>query len=270
MKVTALIGASGTGKSYRAAAVAFKNNIKYIIDDGLLICENKILAGQSAKREKTKIASVKRALFMDDSHRDEVAKVLEKYMPTEVLILATSEKMAGFIANRLKLPSPSRVIKIEDIATKEEIKSALESRKKEGKHIIPVPTFEVKKDFSGYFISSVKAFFKIRSGEDVPVFEKTVIRPTYSYLGEYKISKRVLFTICLYEVNKTRGICKVGKLNIENYPNGVKINIEIGIFYGYKINEVAREVFKNISFAIEHYTAINVNEVCVHVRWIKI
>jgi ABC-type dipeptide/oligopeptide/nickel transport system ATPase component len=46
IKVYALIGESGTGKSFRAKLVAQKYGIEHIIDDGLLIKENKILAGK--------------------------------------------------------------------------------------------------------------------------------------------------------------------------------------------------------------------------------
>ena len=55
MKVYAFVGPSGTGKSYRAQMVASANDIHYIIDDGLLINENEVLAGTSAKKAPTKI-----------------------------------------------------------------------------------------------------------------------------------------------------------------------------------------------------------------------
>ncbi len=53
IKVYAFIGPSGTGKSYRAQMVASENNIAYIIDDGLLINENDVIAGTSAKKAPT-------------------------------------------------------------------------------------------------------------------------------------------------------------------------------------------------------------------------
>ena len=40
IRVYAFVGPSGTGKSYRAQMVAGENNIKYIIDDGLLVNDN--------------------------------------------------------------------------------------------------------------------------------------------------------------------------------------------------------------------------------------
>ena len=48
VQVTALVGKSGTGKSFRAQLIAQKYNIDVIVDDGLLIHGQKILAGRSA------------------------------------------------------------------------------------------------------------------------------------------------------------------------------------------------------------------------------
>ena len=78
MRVLAFVGPSGTGKSYRAQWVARENNLDCIIDDGLLIKDNRILAGKSAKKEASRIASVKRAIFMDDVHAREVMKAIEE------------------------------------------------------------------------------------------------------------------------------------------------------------------------------------------------
>ena len=76
--VFALVGPSGTGKSYRAKLVAQDYGIQALIDDGLLIQDDTILAGHSAKREKTYMGAVRVALFDDKDHRDEVAKQLQK------------------------------------------------------------------------------------------------------------------------------------------------------------------------------------------------
>ena len=56
--VYALVGESGTGKSFRAKLIAEKNGIDAIIDDGLLIKDDKILAGKTAKHEKTYMGAV--------------------------------------------------------------------------------------------------------------------------------------------------------------------------------------------------------------------
>ena len=124
MTVYALVGESGTGKSYRSKMLAEQYNIDTIIDDGLLIQDEKIIAGHSAKREKTYMGAVRAALFDDKEHRDAVAKVLKKAHIKRLLILGTSEKMVTKISMRLQLPQPSKIIHIEEIASQEEIEKA--------------------------------------------------------------------------------------------------------------------------------------------------
>ena len=156
LTVFALVGESGTGKSFRAKLLAQKYGIEAIIDDGLLIKDDKILAGKTAKHEKTYMGAVRIALFDDKQHRDDVAKALQKNKIKKLLIIGTSEKMAGKIATRLQIPLPSKIIKIEDIANREEIEKAIRSRQIEGKHVIPVPAIEVKKSYSQIFHDSLR------------------------------------------------------------------------------------------------------------------
>ena len=197
MKAIALVGQSGTGKSHHAAIVAGKVGAKAIIDDGLLIISNKVAAGHSAKRESTKIASVRRALFYDKSHANEVIEALKKHNPENVLILGTSENMADRISQALELGKISRYIHIEEVSSPEDIAKAQTLRNTQGKHIIPVPTFEIKKDFSGYFLHPLRLFRRIH-GKREEIADKTVVRPTYSYMGDYTISDNTIIQMVLY------------------------------------------------------------------------
>ena len=182
IKVYAFVGPSGTGKSYRAQMVANENNIHYIIDDGLFINDNEKIAGESAKKAPTKIETVKKALFLQQEQKDEIRKAIEKYKPESILILGTSDGMVNKIAANIGLPPVEKIIYIEEIATPEEIQEARRSRVTEGKHVIPVPTFEIKKDFSGFILDPLQ-IFKIKSGNNKPyISEKSIIRPTFSYL----------------------------------------------------------------------------------------
>ena len=144
IKVYAFVGPSGTGKSYRAQMVASEKNISYIIDDGLLIKENEVLAGESAKKAPTKVGTVKHALFYEKEERDKIIKVLKKEKPQSILILGTSDGMVQKIAANLGLPEISEYIYITDVATKQEMETARRIRVTEGKHVIPVPTFQLK------------------------------------------------------------------------------------------------------------------------------
>ena len=49
-KTMALVGKSGTGKSFRSKIIADQYHCQLIIDDGLLIKGDRIIAGRSAKR----------------------------------------------------------------------------------------------------------------------------------------------------------------------------------------------------------------------------
>ena len=174
MKVYAFVGPSGTGKSHNSQNVAFENNIQYIIDDALLIKEDKVVAGRSAKTEPTKIGSVKAALFTDESRRDLMIKAIKAEKPEAILILGTSDEMVKKIAENLKLPEIEKTIYIEQVSSAEQIEEAKKIRKEEGKHVVPVPTFEIKEQFSGYFVDPLKMFEK----KDKVYREKSVIRPT--------------------------------------------------------------------------------------------
>ena len=77
MKVYGLIGKSGTGKSFQAVNLCKRLKIESIIDDGLFICRNKVVAGISAKRQPTKVGAVKSELFVNPDRTDEF------YCPTE-------------------------------------------------------------------------------------------------------------------------------------------------------------------------------------------
>ena len=144
IKVYAFVGPSGTGKSYRAQMVAGENDIEYIIDDGLLVNENEVVAGTSAKKAPTKIETVKHAIFAHEDERNEMIKAIKKLNPNSILILGTSDGMVAKIAENLELPKIEKTIYIQDVATENEMKTAKNIRVTQGKHVIPVPTFEIK------------------------------------------------------------------------------------------------------------------------------
>ena len=81
MKVYSLTGPAGTGKSYQAMALCQEKNIVSIIDDGLFIFRNKVEAGISAKRQKTKVGAIKTALFTTDEHCDSVRRRIRELDP---------------------------------------------------------------------------------------------------------------------------------------------------------------------------------------------
>ena len=263
IKVYAFVGPSGTGKSYRAQMVASERGISFIIDDGLLIKENEVIAGESAKKAATKVATVKHALFYEESEREPIIKAFKKYKPESILILGTSDGMVQKIAANLGLPEISETIYITDLATEEEMKTARRIRVTEGKHVIPVPTFEIKKDFSGYLLDPLQIFKSKGKGQQPYISEKSIIRPTFSYLGKFTISDLVFRQILEYLAIQTPAIHKILKARVDNFGEGVKIYMEVSIVYGFNVVEGLNKFKEKSRKEIEKITAMNVVELDV-------
>lgn len=268
MDVYGLVGKSGTGKSYQAMNLCRDKNIESIIDDGLFICRNRIMAGISAKRQSTVIAAIKTALFTDENHCKEAREKIVEINPKSILVLGTSEKMIYRIVERLNLEDLKEMIHIESITTEKEREAAKKQRKELGKHIIPVPTFQIKREFSGYFVDPLRIFKGWRSGK--PSFtEKSVVRPTFSYLGGYSISDKVISDITMHIGNMTPGIDSVMKVAVENKESGVKITVWVMVEFGVKIVDAVKEFQGTVIGKVEGMTAFNIKSVDVEVRGVK-
>ncbi len=258
IKVYAFVGPSGTGKSYRAQMVAGEKDTHFIIDDGLLINDNRVIAGRSAKKAATKIETVKKALFLNEDEKKTIQKALKKYKVKSILILGTSDGMVEKIAENLDLPKISETIYITDVATEEEMKTARSIRVTEGKHVIPVPTFEIKKDFSGYLLDPLQIFKPKGLGQKPYVSEKSIIRPTFSYMGNFTISDSVFRQIAEIQAEKMPEIYKVLRSRVQNSGAGPIIYMEVSVVFGYNIQESLKEFKNNIVKDIENFTAMNV------------
>lgn len=259
MEIYALVGKSGTGKSYKAQTVAGMFNIEYMLDDGLFIRGTKVIAGISAKGEDTKIAAVRRAVYSDKEHRRLVTDAIIAYSPEKILVLGTSEHMINSIISALNLDEDYKLIRIEDISTNEELEIAGRARRIKGKHVIPVPTFEIKKAFSGYFIDSIKHLAK-RNEKAVEQYEKTVVRPTFSYLGSYEIKDGVIKSIAEESAISLENIHKVVSVDIENKKEGIIIVVTVIPYFRVAIPQVIDEMAEQIKNNVEYMTGINVIE----------
>ena len=271
VQVYALYGKSGTGKSFRAKLIAQKYKIELIIDDGILIRDNKILAGKSAKKEKIRFTAVRTALFDEKKHRMEIHRALDKEKFKRILIIGTSRKMVDKIVQRLKLPDISKYISIEEIATKAEIEEARYARTNEGKHIIPVPGIEVKRKYSHIFMDSIKIFLKKRFSlfNQQQVFEKSVVTPEFSKKGKLAISETALIQMvmhCIFEYNSE---LRVEKIFLKNQQNGFHVQIDLGVPFGMHLPEVIHELQDYIIKSIEKFTGITLYEVNITIGTIS-
>lgn len=267
LTVFALVGESGTGKSFRAKLLAQKHGIDAIIDDGLLIQNDKILAGRTAKHEKTYMGAVRIALFDDKQHRDQVAKALQTNKIKKLLIIGTSEKMAQKITSRLQIPLPSKIIKIEDIANREEIEKAIRSRQIEGKHVIPVPAIEVKKSYSQIFHDSikdlaVKSSFKFLKRKQ-SVLEKSIVTPEFSKKGRIEISEAALSQMAMHCVSEFSPEIRIKKLSIKTDSRGYRLIVTIDVPFGRQLTGEIHSLQQYVIENIEKYTGILIEEVSI-------
>lgn len=272
--VIAFVGQSGTGKSTRAISVARANDIDFIIDDGLLINGSRIVAGTSAKKAPTKMESVRQALFVDPTRSSVMRRALVESHPAALMILGTSDSMLSKITTNLWLNQPSMLIRIEDVSTEEERRSARNTRLTEGMHTIPVPTMEIKHEFSGYFtdpLNKLRQRFDFERNGNTPYVsdaERTMVRPTFSSLGSYSISDDAMLDLIKIVLEDIPGIGGVVNYKTENRTIGVVFSIDLALLYGFDAQAVLLEAQQKIGSAIEEYTSITI--VAVDVRAIRL
>ena len=271
MDVIALVGPSGTGKSHRAIKVAKENKADAIIDDGILIKDGHIIAGESAKTEKSRIMAVRRAIFILPGHAEQVREAIKKIQPHRILIIGTSENMLHKIAKTLKLPSIQFIIRIEDIASVAEMEQAQFHRLKEGKHIIPVPTIELKPHFSGYLVDPLQSLFKKSQVRRRKLGEKSIVRPIFSYYGKLIIDDIVIKSVVEKVVKMREYVKSVKKSNVQHLffgdnDKGLKISCEVVLNYGNHIPTLISQTQAEIREAVEYTTGMIVDSIDINVR----
>lgn len=272
MEVVAFVGPSGTGKSHHAIAVAHEHKCDGIIDDGLLIHGTRILAGISAKNEENRIQAVRRAIFTDKDHADEVREALQKSSIKRLLVIATSDNMITKIIKRLGLEPPVTTVYIHQIATKAEIKKARYARLQEGKHIVPVPSVELKSHFTGYFADLPYNLFSAgrRQQKDL---DRSIVRPAFSFYGKLLISDNAIVDIINMVAGKMLGVAKILSIKVRRRSDssrGLVIYLEVSLYYGVKVKSISYELQERLKEKIEYMTAMHVHHVNVSVRTLVI
>ena len=141
-----------------------------------------------------------------------------------------------------------------------------------GQHVIPAPTFQLRKQFSGYFMKPMRILkeFGPKGQHWKDTAEKSVVRPSYSYMGKYNISEKVMSDIidcisvdmgCLRQSDKL-----LIKENREMRNEGIELDVSIDMDYGDDLPGKAQTFQARIADEIEGMTAFNVNKVNIEVK----
>lgn len=265
MKVIALVGESGTGKSHKALLIAHKENIEYIIDDGLLIKKDKILAGLSAKKESNRIQAIRRAIFFDEEHARSVRTIIEQDKPKKIMVLGTSEGMIEKIIKTLKLPPVNQMIQIEEISSEKEIQIARSSRVREGTHIIPLPGIEVQRKFPINLVESLEIFYRKRYGKR-KIGERAVVRPPFSYFGKLFISENAILDIIFFTLKDFKDVIRVGRTRINIDEEGILIQMSLILRYGKNIPDIVSKIQEKLKNELDYITGINIHKINILVE----
>lgn len=271
VRVYALVGPTGTGKSFRARLIMEKYKIPLLIDDGLLIRDQSVLAGKSAKREKNRFKAIKRAILEDPEHADSLMEALSQEEFSSILIIGTSEKMVSRITERLALPHPDQTIYIDDVATQEEIAAARQSRTVDGKHVIPVPVIEVKNDPDHHILESIQFFLKSN-----PLFfwrrrkvEKAIVQPHYSRRGRLSVSEAALSQMILHAVEEFDANVKIEKIMIDSCDPYYELEIRVTLPYGQTIPDTLSRLHEYIITRVERYSGIHIRNLDLNVSGVR-
>lgn len=142
------------------------------------------------------------------------------------MILGTSDNMLSKICNNLWLNPPSMLIRIEDVASEEERQIAKRTRMTAGQHTIPVPSMEIKHEFSGYFSDPMDRLRR-RLDRELGVKNlslenaRTVVRPTFSSLGHYSMSDEAMEHMIELIVRKVEGVDSQIGFRLQKEKTGV-------------------------------------------------
>lgn len=259
MKVIGFSGKSGTGKSFLAIKIAKQNNADAIIDDGILIHNGSIIGGESAKKQSNTMTAIKTALFENKEYREDVSKAFKKYKIKSVLILGTSDRMVDKIANKLGLPKVSKYIHIEDVASKDEIKNANKNRKTLGTHSIPVHRMKIKEDFSGFWVKKIRRLFTTNKTA-ISKDNHAIIRPTYSYLGDFIITKKIIRKIILITLKEENNII-LESIKIDDSQDLLDIRITLKLKQVKPFIKDFKSMHVNIVSALIKMTSIEVKRI---------
>ena len=272
LEVVAFIGPTGTGKSHRASKVAHDCGADAIIDDGLLIKDNKIIAGTSAKYESNIIRSVKKAIFNDPDHAHQVKNALSQLHFDRLLILGTSRNMVDKIVQVLDLPAVSQVVRIQDVSTPAAMMKARETRRTQNKHIVPVPKIELQPHLPNFMIDPMRLFTKTPRQPRYHFGEVSVVRPNrFSVFGKLIITERAVSMIVREELLKDQNIAALTRIsvkNVENPERGLILRLDVTVRYGISIPKTVRAAQDRIKTQVEYMTWMTVTDVNIYVRGI--
>ena len=134
----------------------------------------------------------------------------------------------------------------------------------EGKHVIPIPALEIRRNYPSIFYDSVRVFLKksFGAGASLPkIYEKSVVRPEYAKRGRVSISEAALSQMVVHCVDEYDPSLRVKRLAIRDDSQGYRITVVLEVPYGTRLASNAHQLQEYIVDNIERFTGILIAEV---------
>ncbi len=269
MKIYALYGRSGTGKSHRAVKLAHKYQIPTMIDDGLIIHRGKkVPNSKSAKSEKNMISAIRRAIFDDKEYAEKMKERIHKMSPERILILGTSQGMIYKITENLELPEPAVWIDVNDLTSSEERKIAKSHRVK-GKHVVPIaPTEILNGGIKVPLLGRLKYFLKGEGGTGTHkdsslnkrrvLKEQAIVRANYQALGSVYIKENVLHDMVKYMLDNDSRVESIKEIDVQPPKSSPFIKAKIAVEFDWNnpLQKVGSQISNEITELVKTLTGI--------------
>ncbi|MEK5529818.1 hypothetical protein BK128_13300 [Viridibacillus sp. FSL H7-0596] len=266
MEIYSLSGPSGTGKSTAALEFAHTHQIDAIIDDGLLIVNGEKVAGLSAKFEKSPFKAVKRAIFTDEEHLQDVQEAIDQHQPKKILLIGTSDKMTIQIAKRLGYGDIDHFYYISDLRSSGEMKLAQFIRKTEGKHIMPIPLKQVEQNFFKRFIQKGVEIFTPKREK---IGETTIVQPDF-HDETITIQKKAFTDMVKITCDLNSNIEKSSKIQYQQLPlPSVHITVALKGPIDYSIPDAMMALQKDIAQQFDTHFDLELAEIRITVNQIQ-
>lgn len=110
-------------------------------------------------------------------------------------------------------------------------------------------------------LDPLQIFKSSGKGQKPYIAEKSIIRPTFSYMGNFTISDNVFKQIVEYLANNMDDIKRVLKTRVTNSDEGAVIYMEVEVVYGCNLVETLKEFKYKATKEIENLTSMNVAEI---------
>ena len=184
------------------------------------------------------------------------------------------------ITTALNLPPVKNKIFIQDIVTPEQIELA-QSMRREGKHVIPLPSIEVKKDLPNYWIDSIRSFVTKKNkdkskGKDkdkendtdksrVSSEDKCIVRPRFSQLGRLTISENAIEQIVRHNLMMQGEFDGSAKIHVDMNEFGVSIYCEMKIKFGVPMQQAIEQFQIQTIRDLDEMTNLSVGRIDVRI-----